>query len=139
MGMKYLNKFNEFKLIMILTAVSLLSTACSSIPKKMNQVHPDMPRAEVVKLLGEPDSSGGSTASEMIYYNPVVAFGTHELFFVEFVDARVSRYGSLGRSTAVVPPIQMPMNQVQTYQRPQPAMVNCTSSNIGTTTYTNCR
>ncbi len=146
------------RLFMILWIVSFTLSGCSSIPGKMNQLYIGMPKVEALKLLGQPDFTSSVESGEVAHYNGViVSFGVTENFFVYFESERVKRWGQPQRAPLSPAQAAMLMNmqqqnfqnqqlqQQQLYQqqqqiyRPAAAPVNCTSNNMGGTTFTNCR
>ena len=83
-----------------------LVVGCATSSKNLNKVSVGMTKAEVIQILGQPQSTGANRAVEVFYYSlseriarpgeapaPVQILGK---YFVKFVDGNVESYGRLG-------------------------------------------
>lgn len=86
------------KYLICLLALFLLS--CVSSPSKMNHVNLGMSKAEVVSILGSPQSTRAQGRVEYLVYqflerNPLID-SRPSPYFVRLVDGKVESYGKVG-------------------------------------------
>jgi outer membrane protein assembly factor BamE (lipoprotein component of BamABCDE complex) len=79
-----------------IAATVVLLVGCSTSAKRLAIVSPGMTKAEVVKILGSPESVSGQGAEEVFLYTLSNSWNSpvwNEKYYVYFVDGRVVRYG----------------------------------------------
>jgi hypothetical protein len=132
----------------VLTIFVLLLLGCSSIPGKMNKLTPGMPESEAVNILGEPDTTSANSKYKYLFYTVTTSFGVQDTFYVITDNGYVDSFGQMPRqqinpaaAAAILNNMNRPPAAAQpVYQMPlnKPMNVNCTSNQLGSTTYTNC-
>jgi len=97
------------KLIILLSAVLVLTSCARFKGSKMVRVSPGMGKAEVVKALGKPNGVGGSANIEVLHYAEDIGWWRFQYYFVRLVDGKVESYGpesNRQRVTETDPPLK---------------------------------
>jgi hypothetical protein len=88
------------KLLALIGLLAVL-TSCASIGERMSRISPGMTKPEVVRILGKPDSSGGSSGVEVLHYKQDEGWWRFSYYFVRVVDGKVESYGPETRGNPV--------------------------------------
>lgn len=85
---------------------------CASIAHRMESLEPGMSRAEVLKIMGSPDSralvAGGYSPTEILVYDSLPFGGHPATYWVRLVGGRVDFFGQPGDfGSAQAPPSRM--------------------------------
>ena len=98
-------KVHMLKLLMALVLAGLIAD-CATSSKKLNQISVGMNKAEVIKILGAPESTRANRGIEFLIYTLTeriakpgeapLPFPIQGQYFVKLVDGRVESYGNLG-------------------------------------------
>jgi outer membrane protein assembly factor BamE (lipoprotein component of BamABCDE complex) len=93
------------KTFMVLIVVVLI-TGCATSSKKLNRLNVGMSKAEVVHILGTPESTRATRGVEFLVFNlreriarpgeAIAPIGINEKYFVKLFDGKVESYGHLG-------------------------------------------
>jgi hypothetical protein len=93
---------------MLFLAIAVILTGCSTPSKNLNKLSVGMTKAEVIQVLGEPESTRASSGVEFLIYSlkermtkpfetplpfPIAVQGK---YFVKLVQGRVESYGQVG-------------------------------------------
>lgn len=76
----------------------LLLTGCVTVPQKMNRLAIGMNKADVVAVMGTPDSTRATTKAEYLLYAVcgLPIFPCDIPRFVRLIDGKVDAYGRMG-------------------------------------------
>ena len=82
----------------------LLCAGCTAA--KMNAVEIGMTKAEVLRVMGKPDSVAADSSCEYLKYSlfPSAWEGPMEVYFVRLVDGKVEAFGKAGDFETTIPP-----------------------------------
>ena len=93
------------RLLMIMVMVGLVAS-CATSSKKLNQISVGMNKAEVITLLGPPESTRANQGVEFLIYTfteriakpgeAPLPFPIQGKYFVRLVGGRVDSYGNIG-------------------------------------------
>ncbi len=81
---------------LIVTTTLALLVGCSTSAKKLAQVSPGMTKAQVISVLGSPESVSGQDDTEFFIYTLSNSWNSplwNEKYYVRFVNGKVVRYG----------------------------------------------
>jgi hypothetical protein len=94
---------------------AMLAAGCKTSSKELNKVHLGMPEAEVVKILGEPESKAESKDGSKTLYYSLAELGVGNVpYSVKLVNGKVDSYGRDGATTSPqTVPIITPMPAVR--------------------------
>lgn len=83
------------KIIALLSSVLLLTSCIHGTFKgsMLSSISPGMNKAEVLRVLGKPDSTAGSSGVEVLHYEEDKRFYQFDYYFVRLVDGKVESYG----------------------------------------------
>jgi hypothetical protein len=94
--------------MLIVTVVACLIAGCATSSKNMNQLSVGMSKAQVIQILGDPETTRASTGVEFLIYSlkerntkpfetplpfPIAIQGK---YFVKLVQGHVESYGQVG-------------------------------------------
>lgn len=87
-------------------AVVVLVTSCATPSSNLNRLSVGMSKAEVVQILGTPESTRANRAVEFLVFNlreriarpgeAIAPIGIEEKYFVKLIEGKVESYGRLG-------------------------------------------
>lgn len=90
--------------LMLLAVVAIVG--CSTPSSRLNKVSLGMNKAQVVEILGEPESTRASKGVEFLIYSlreriarpgeAIAPIGIDGKYFVKFVEGKVESYGHVG-------------------------------------------
>ena len=96
------------KFLAVLGTAAIL-TSCASTGGRLNRISPAMSRAEVVNILGKPQSAGGRGDVEVLHYKDDHGFWQYSYYYVRIVDGKVESYGPESHDSPVTdsnPPVK---------------------------------
>jgi hypothetical protein len=81
--------------VLILCAAVLLF-GCAASAKKINDLNIGMSKADVIRLMGQPNYTSGSANVEILSYKLKSDCCFSDTFFVRIKDGKVDRFGQQG-------------------------------------------
>ncbi|SRR6266498_5939354 len=93
--------------------IVLVLTSCATSAKRLNSLSVGMSKAEVLRIMGAPESTRATSGTEILVYTlkertalpgeAIGPFGINEKYFVKLVDGKVQSYGRIGDSDSIKP------------------------------------
>lgn len=86
-----------FKKFIALAAAALLLAGCGTSAKRLAQISPGMTKAQVISVLGNPESVSGQSSAEVFIYTLSNSWNApvwNTEYHVYFIDGKVVRYGN---------------------------------------------
>ena len=86
----------------------MLAVGCKTSSKKLNELHLGMTAAQVVKILGEPESMAETHEGKTLFYSLTEMHVGFVPYSVKLVNGKVDSYGRDG-AAPTAPPVPMPV------------------------------
>ena len=86
-----------FKKLLAVAAAALLLVGCGTSAKRLAQISPGMTKAQVISVLGNPESVSGQGSAEVFTYTLSNSWNApvwNTEYHVYFIDGKVVRYGN---------------------------------------------